>query len=64
MHNEEFRNLYVSPNIVRVIKLRKMRLARNVACKIWVRKPEGKRPLGLLNHKLNFGKWVEKFNVA
>jgi hypothetical protein len=31
LHNEELRNLYASPNIVRVIKLRRMRWAGNVA---------------------------------
>ena len=31
MHNEELNDLYSSPNIVRVIKLRRMRWAGNVA---------------------------------
>jgi hypothetical protein len=47
-------NLYTSLNIIRVIKSRRMRWERHVACKgemgnayrILVRKPEGKRPLG------------------
>jgi hypothetical protein len=30
LHNEELRNLYASPNIVRVIKPRRMRLAGHV----------------------------------
>ena len=46
--------LYSSPNIVRVIKSRRMRWARHVARmgegrgvhKVLVGKPEGKRPLG------------------
>jgi hypothetical protein len=50
LHNEEFHNLYSSPNI----KSRRMRWAGRVAhmgevrnmCKIFVRKPEGKRRLG------------------
>jgi hypothetical protein len=54
MHNEELRKLYASPNIIRVIK--PMRWAEHVArvggmrntYKIWVGKPEGKRPLGRL----------------
>jgi hypothetical protein len=32
MHNEELRNVYASPNIVRVIKSWRMRRAGNVAC--------------------------------
>jgi hypothetical protein len=31
LHNDEFHNLYSSPNIVRVIKSRRMRWARHVA---------------------------------
>jgi len=54
LHNEELNDLYCSPNIVRVIKLRRMRWAGHVArmgerrgvYRIWVGKPEGKRPLG------------------
>jgi hypothetical protein len=53
LHNEEFRNFYASPNVVSVIKSRKMRRAGHVArmgemlnaYNILVRKPEGKRPL-------------------
>jgi hypothetical protein len=33
LHNEELNDLYSSPNIVRVIKLRRMRWARHVACR-------------------------------
>jgi len=32
LRNEELNNLYCSPNIVRVIKLRRMRLAGHVEC--------------------------------
>jgi hypothetical protein len=54
LHNDEFCNLYSSPNIVRVIKSRRMRWAGHVArvvegrsvYRVLVRKPEGKRPLG------------------
>jgi hypothetical protein len=54
LHNEELNDLYSSPNIVRVIKLRRMRWAGNVACtgeergvyRVLVGKPEGRRPLG------------------
>jgi hypothetical protein len=46
LHNDELHNLYSSPNIVRVIKSRRMRWAGHVAR--MVRRPEGKRPLGSL----------------
>jgi hypothetical protein len=53
MHNEELHNLYCSPNIIRMIKSRRMRWAGLVAgmgetrnaYRILVGKPEGKRPL-------------------
>ena len=53
MHNKELNYLYSSPNIVRVIKSRRMRWAGHVGrmgesrgvCRILVGKPEGKRPL-------------------
>jgi len=51
--HEEFNDLYCSPNIVRVIKSRRMRLAGQVESmgekrggyRVLVGKPEGKRPL-------------------
>ena len=51
LHNEELRDLYSLPNIVRVVKSRRMRWAGHVACigegrGVLVGKPEGKRPLG------------------
>ena len=54
LHNEELNDLYSSPNIVRVIKSRRLRWAGRVARmeegrvvhKVLVGKPEGKRPLG------------------
>jgi len=54
LHNEELSDLYSSPNIVRVIKSRRMRWAghvapigvERVAYRVLVGKPEGKRPLG------------------
>ena len=54
LHNEELKGLYSSPNIVRVIKSRRMRWARHVArigegrgvYRVLVGKPERKRPLG------------------
>jgi hypothetical protein len=54
LHNEELNDLYSSPSIVRVIKSRIMRWAKNIA-RMWegrgvyrvlVGKLEGKRPLG------------------
>jgi len=53
LHNEELRDLYSLPNIVRVVKSRRMRWAGHVM-RMWegwgvhwvlVGKPEGKRPL-------------------
>ena len=54
LHNEELNDLYSSPNIVRVIKSRRMRWAGHVARKgeergvyrVLVGKPKGRRPLG------------------
>jgi hypothetical protein len=54
LHNEELNGLYSSPNIVRVIKSRRMRWAGHVASmgegrgvyRVLVGKPEGRRPLG------------------
>ena len=54
LHNEEFSDLYSLPNIVRVVKSRRMRWAGHVARmgegrgvhRVLVGKPEGKRPLG------------------
>jgi hypothetical protein len=59
MHNEELYNVYISPNITRVIKSRRIRWAENVACmgakrnsyNILVGKPEGKKPLGRPRHR-------------
>ena len=54
LHNEELNDLYSSPNIVRVIKSRRMRWAGHVTRKgeerglyrFLVGKPEGRRSLG------------------
>jgi len=54
LHNEKLNALYPSPNIVRVIKSRRMRWAGHVArmgeengaYRVLVGKPEGRRPLG------------------
>jgi hypothetical protein len=54
LHNDELHSLYSSPNIVRMIKSRRMRWAGHVAriaegkgvYRVLVGRPEGKRPLG------------------
>ena len=54
LHNEELSDLYSLPNIVWVVKSRRMRWAGHVAClgeergvdRVLLGKPEGKRPLG------------------
>jgi hypothetical protein len=56
LHNEELNDLYSSPNIIPVIKSRRMRWAGHVArmgegrgaYRILVARPEGRRPLGRL----------------
>jgi hypothetical protein len=53
LHKEELNNLYPLPNIVRVVKSRRMRWAGHLARmgearvvhRVLVRKPEGKTPL-------------------
>jgi hypothetical protein len=59
LHEGELHDLCSSPNIVRVIKLRRMRCAGHVALmrerrrvyRVLVEKPEGKRPLGIPRHR-------------
>jgi hypothetical protein len=54
LHSEELNDLYSLPNIVRVVKSRRMRWAGHMAhvgeergvYRVLVGKPEGKRPLG------------------
>jgi hypothetical protein len=54
LHDEELRDLYSSPSIIRIIKSKRMRWAGLVArmgkkrnaYRLLVGKPEGKRPLG------------------
>jgi len=66
LHNEELSDLYSSPNIVRVIKSRRMRWAGHVArmgeergvYRVFVGKPEGKRPLG--RHRR---RWVDNIRT-
>jgi hypothetical protein len=66
VYNEEFRNLYSSPSIIRIIKSRTMRLTGPVArmgekrnaYMILVGKPEGKRPLASPRRR-----WVDNFKM-
>jgi len=66
LHNEELTDLYFSPNIVRVIKSRRMRWAGRVArmgkergvYRVLVGKPEGKRPLGRARSR-----WVDNIRM-
>jgi hypothetical protein len=59
LHNGELNDLYSLPNIVRVVKSRRMRWAGHVARmgekrgvhRVLVGKPEGKRPLGILRRR-------------
>jgi hypothetical protein len=59
VHNEELSGLYSLPNIVRVVKSRRMRWAGHVArmgegrgvYRVLVGEPEGKRPLGRPRHR-------------
>jgi hypothetical protein len=59
LHNEELNALYSLPNIMRVIKSRRLRWAGHVArlgegrvvYRVLVGKPEGKRPLGRPRHR-------------
>jgi hypothetical protein len=66
LHNEELNDLYCSPNIVRVIKWRRMRWAGNVArmgeergcIGTWWGKPEEKKPLGRPRRR-----WVDNIRM-
>jgi len=66
MHNEELNDLYSSPNIVRVIKSRRMRWAGHVAhmgeergaYRVLVGKLEGRRPLGRPRRR-----WVDNIRM-
>ena len=66
MHNDEINDLYSSPNIVRVIKSRRMRWAGHVArmgeermvYRVLVGKPEGISPLG--RHRC---RWVDNIRM-
>jgi len=67
LHVEELYDLYCLLNIVRVIKSRRMRWTGHIArmgertgeCRVLVRKPEGKRPLGRPRHK-----WKDNIKIG
>jgi hypothetical protein len=64
LHNEELHNLYSSPNIIRMIKSRRMSWAGHVARMGETRnahmgKPEGKRPLGRPRRR-----WVDNIKMV
>jgi hypothetical protein len=62
LHNEELHSLFSIPTIIRIVKSRSMRWAGHVArmgekrnaSRIWVGKPESKRPLGRTSRR-----WVD-----
>jgi hypothetical protein len=66
LHNEEFYDLYFLPNIVWVIKSRRMRWAEHVVCipgkgnahNVGVGKPEGEGLLGRPRYR-----WVHNIKV-
>ena len=66
LHNEELNDLYCSPNIVRVIKWRRMRWAGHVVrmgeergvYRVLVGKPEGRRSLGRPRRR-----WVDNIRM-
>jgi hypothetical protein len=66
LHNEELRDFYASPSIIRIIKSRRMRWAGHVArigekmnaYRLLVGKPEGKRPLGRPRRR-----WVDNIRM-
>jgi hypothetical protein len=63
LHSGDLHNLYTSPDIIRQIKSRRMRWAGHVACmregrnayRVFVGKPEGKRPLERPRHRWDNG---------
>jgi hypothetical protein len=66
LHNEELCDLYSSPSIIRIIKLKCMRWVGHVARKgeqriayrLLVGKSEGRRPLGRPRHR-----WVDNIRM-
>ena len=68
LHNEELNDLYSPPNIVLMIKSRRMRWAGYVTCmgerrgvyRVLVGKPEGKRPFG--RPRCRWGNYIKMDN--
>jgi hypothetical protein len=66
LHNEELRNFYSSPSIIRMIKSTRMRWTGHVArkrekrdvCRILAGKSEGKKPLGRARYR-----WVDNIKI-
>jgi hypothetical protein len=66
LHNDELHNLYCSPNIIKMIKSRRMKWVGHVArmgeksntYRILVGMPEGRRPLGRPRHR-----WVDDIKI-
>jgi hypothetical protein len=66
LHDEELRDMFSSPSINRIIKLRRMRWAGHVArmgekrnaYRLLMRKPEGRRPLGRPRRR-----WVDNIRM-
>jgi hypothetical protein len=66
LHKEELHDLYSSPSIIRIIKVRRMRWAGHVArmgekmnaYRLLVGKPEGRRPLGRPRHR-----WLDNISM-
>jgi hypothetical protein len=66
LNNEELRDFYSSPSIIRIINSRRMRWAGHVArmgekrngYRLLVGKPEGKRPIGRPKRR-----WINKIKM-
>jgi hypothetical protein len=66
LHSEELRDLYSSPSMIRIIKMKRMRCTGHVArmgekrnaYRLLVGKPEGKRPLGRPRRR-----WVDNIRL-
>ena len=66
LHNEELNDLYSSPNIVRVVKSRRIKWAGHVVhmgeergvYRVLVGKPEGRRPVGRPRRR-----WVDNIRM-
>jgi hypothetical protein len=66
LHDEELHDLYSLPSIIRIMKVRRMRLAGHVArmrpnrnvYRLLLGKPEGRRPLGGPRHR-----WLDNIRM-